>query len=151
MAYATPADLVARYGADEVRQLTDRELPAQGDPVDAVAQTALDDASATVDGFIGTRYSTPLGATYPPEIVRVTCEIARYALHGVGVPETVRLNYADALRWLRSVADGKLALVGADGSLVAMRQGGLSLSAVSPYGQGGAFGAAFAAAWQPAQ
>lgn len=150
MPYATQAEMLARFGEAELRQLTDRELPPTGDIVAAVLQRAMDDADAVVTGHLGGRYAVPLAAPLPADVARVACDIARYMLHDLSAPELVRRHYEDALRWLRDVGEGKRPLVTAEGALLPPRDaGGFSPSGVAPYARSAAFGAAFAAAWRP--
>lgn len=110
MPYATQAALVERYGADELVQLTDH---AGAGIIDAVAvAAALDDAQATIDGYLGARYAVPV-APSPALLARLACEIARYQLHGKAADDTVRRAYEDALRTLRDLSSGAAVLVGA--------------------------------------
>jgi len=150
MAYVTLVDMTARFGVDELRQLTDRAMPQQGAIVQAVLDNAIGDAGAAIDSHLGARYAVPLAGTLPPELVRVACDLARFFLHDLSVPEPVRERYEDGMRWLRDVAGGKLPLVGVDGALVGERsEPYASSSSVAAYPTGAVFGAAFAGAWQP--
>ncbi len=110
MPYATQADLAERYGADELVQLTDH-AGAGIIAADAVA-TALADAQATIDGYLGGRYAVPVSPT-PALLARLACEIARYQLHGKAADDTVRRAYEDALRTLRDLSSGAAVLIGA--------------------------------------
>ena len=65
MAYATVADMIARFGELEVLQLTDRNQEGVIDK--AVAKTALDDATAEIDAYLG-RFKRPFGKI-PPLLV----------------------------------------------------------------------------------
>lgn len=150
MPYATLADMTARFGEDELRQLTDRALPQLGAIDSAVLDQAIADADGLIDGHLGARFAVPIAAPLPPELVRVACDCARFFLHDQAVPEAVRERHEDGLRWLRSVADGKLPLVGEDGSLRSERAAVYSGSSrVQAYPDNATFGSAFAAAWQP--
>lgn len=105
MTYATQADLEARFGAEEVLQLADRN----GDGViDAgVIDQALADADAEIDGHLGSRYQLPMAAV--PQIIKVyACDIARYRLYANAATEEVRNRYLDALKYLRLAAEGKV-------------------------------------------
>lgn len=150
MTYVTLADMSDRFGDDELQQLTDRELPQQGSIVQAVLDKAIADADSLIDAHLGARYAVPIASPLPPELVRVGCDLARFFLHDQAVPEIVRERYEDAVRWLRSVADGKLPLVGSDGALRSARSAVYSGSSrVQTYPDDAVFGSAFAAAWQP--
>jgi phage gp36-like protein len=110
MAYVTEADLVLRYGQDELVQLTNR---AGGSTIDsAVLAAAIADAEAEVDGYLASRYAVPV--TVQAALLRsIAATVVRYRLHGKSAGETVRRDYEDALRWLRDVSTGKVVLVGA--------------------------------------
>ena len=107
MAYATRDDLAARFGDDEIGQ-----LEASGsDLQDGTQRTtkALNDASDTVDGYLSTRYATPL-QTVPSLVVGWTCDIARYRMWDEQAPDEVRRRFEDAIAQLRDVARGNMSL-----------------------------------------
>jgi len=107
MAYAVLQDLIDRYGQTEILELTDRDQSGQVD--EAVAQKALDDAAAEVDGYLGGRYELPLDSP-PPVLSRLTSDIARYRLYDNLAPDEVRNRYEDAVKFLRAVSEGKISL-----------------------------------------
>lgn len=125
MAYATLNDLVARYGERELIQLTDLvNMPPSAIDADRV-QIALDDASAVVDSYVGQVYALPLqgcakpvtvpGADpeymAPPQLVRITCDLARFNLYDDLAPESeVASRQKAALKELDSLAQGKTVL-----------------------------------------
>lgn len=106
MAYATQADLVAQFGEREVMALADRDNLGIIDA--GLVASALDDASAEIDGYLVGRYIVPITAV-SRLIVTYCCDIARYRLSGATVTEvdTVRNRYKDAIRFLEGVRDGK--------------------------------------------
>lgn len=106
MGYATQADIVAQFGEREVIALADRDNLGVIDA--AILQSALNDASAEIDGYLVGRYIVPL-TVVSRLIVTYCCDIARYRLSGATVTEveTVRSRYKDALRFLEGVRDGK--------------------------------------------
>lgn len=107
MPYATLADLVARFGEQELIDQTDR---ASGTNVDtAVVARVLDDAGATIDGYLTGRYALPLPSV-PPLLVGLCCDLARYALYPDAAPEMVKDRHQNALRVLREIAAGTLQL-----------------------------------------
>lgn len=110
MAYATVADMIARFGELEVLQLTDRNQEGVIDK--AVAKTALDDATAEIDAYLG-RFKRPFGKI-PPLLVRLCCDIARYRLtaaQGVLITEEIRNRYKiDVLELLKALASGDIQL-----------------------------------------
>jgi len=107
MTYATQADLEARFGLDELTQLTDRTNAGVPDAV--VVARALADADAEIDGYLASRYALPL-ATVPPVLARIACDIARYRLWEDRASEEVRRRYEDARRLLESIARGQVSL-----------------------------------------
>ena len=126
MAYATVADMIARFGELEVLQLTDRNQEGVIDK--AVAKTALDDATAEIDAYLG-RFKRPFGKI-PPLLVRLCCDIARYRLtaaQGVLITEEIRNRYKiDVLDLLRAMAKGEVQLgVDDSGEKVAAGEDGI--------------------------
>ncbi|TWB58684.1 gp436 family protein [Nitrospirillum viridazoti] len=108
MPYATLQDMVDRYGSGELRDLTDRDGTA-GQPVDAVAGVALTDASQMIDGYLVGRYQLPLSPV-PQNVVRWTCDIARFFLWKDQASDAVKTLYTAAVASLVSVQRGTLTL-----------------------------------------
>lgn len=110
MAYASVADMVARFGDLEIIQITDRNQDGLID--DDVALVALEDATAEIDAYLG-RFKRPFTDT-PPVLVRLCCDIARYRLtaaNGVLITEEIRNRYKiDVLDLLRALAKGEVQL-----------------------------------------
>lgn len=112
MAYATIQDLIDRYGQTELVRLT---TPADQDLdgiVLPVAEAALADASAEIDGYVGRRYQVPMDIA-PPIVVAKVCAIARYKLstgEQKSPTEEMRRQYDDAIAWARDVSLGKFVL-----------------------------------------
>lgn len=105
--YATSEELIGSTQPYLVSQLTGTEEP------DTVAiDRALDDASAEIDGYVGSRYSLPLPTV--PEILRRICiDIALYRLmnfRSVGDVEDSRKRYEDAVRFLKDLIRGDVSL-----------------------------------------
>lgn len=109
MSYASKANMIARFGEDEVIALTDRTNI--GVVNDAVLESALAEADAEIDPYLAPRHKLPL-ASVPKILTGYACDIARYRLCGAGVTETdsVRNRYKDAVRFLESVAAGRIGL-----------------------------------------
>lgn len=107
MAYCTQQDMIDRYGEEELIQLTDREQTGAIDT--AVLSAAIDDATGTMDAYLGTRYTLPL-ASVPAALKRICCDMARYLLHGNAAPETVADRNGAAIEFLQAVAKGDLDL-----------------------------------------
>ncbi|MCL2346459.1 MAG: DUF1320 domain-containing protein [Desulfobulbus sp.] len=118
--YATANDMMDRFGDAEMMQLAERAGSE-------VIEQALDDATAEIDIYLSNRYRLPLDPA-PPVIRRVACDIARYRLFDNAAPEEVRRRYEDALRLLRSLANGTASLglpglVEPNGEAVVVRPG----------------------------
>ena len=107
MAYASSADLEARFGQPELLQLTD--LDNGGQYNSARMASALADASDEIDAYLAGRYSLPLTST-PAVLVAVCADIARYYLYGAAVPELVSERYQERLKFLVRVANGTVSL-----------------------------------------
>ena len=137
MPYLTPADLVARFGGEEIAQLADRSTPREvtpellalalaEDPLagwaesDVAAVTAalallgttIDDAQSAIDAYLSGRYTTPL-ATVPLVIKRMCADVARFYLHGDRASDPVIKAYEAAMGLCRDISNGKVAF-GAD-------------------------------------
>ena len=109
MTYATQADLVERFGFEEVAQRTNR---FDGRSIDeAVLARALADAGAEIDAYLVRRYALPLAST-PGLLVRLCADLARYQLCGDKVPDSVRQRYVDAVAVLKRLATGEVQLAG---------------------------------------
>jgi phage gp36-like protein len=137
MTYATATDLLTRFDAEEIVQRCAREIPrlvsdemlrtaAAGGDLGGYSEEeqaataraldklrhALEDARATVDGYLAGRYQLPL-SPLPPVLVRIACELARYYLYDDQLTEPVKQRFEANVRFLRDVASGVLQL-GAD-------------------------------------
>lgn len=109
MSYASQNDLSARFGLDELAQVSDQS--GRGVLDQDVVDRALEDANAEVDGYLSARYSLPLAlANIPAILKRVTCDIARYRLWNDRASDEVRQRYEDARRLLEQIAAGKVRL-----------------------------------------
>jgi phage gp36-like protein len=105
-AYITQDDLVARFGAAEIQQLSDREMAGQINTA-RVAQ-AIADTCARIDGYLAAQYDLPLPSV-PAALPTLACDICRYLLAELPTGE-MRDRHNDALSWLRDVASGKFGL-----------------------------------------
>ncbi|TCS62582.1 gp436 family protein [Varunaivibrio sulfuroxidans] len=115
MTYATAQDMIDRFGAQELIELTDRADPPLG-AIDAqVLAGALADADAAIDGYIAVRYDLPLIAT-PALLVKVACDIARKHLYKDAPLDEVTAAYKDAIALLRDISRGvaELDIAGAE-------------------------------------
>jgi phage gp36-like protein len=139
--YLTPADLIARYGAEEIAQRADRGMPRRvtasllqaqlaGDDLIgagvaeddygavraalAVIESAIADGQSEVDSYLASRYAVPLA--HPPGVIlRFTGDIARYALYDDHATEEVEKRYGNAVKFLQAIAKGTASIdVGPD-------------------------------------
>ena len=109
MAYATQADMVSRFGTDQLVEITDRADPPTG-AIDATALGgALDDAESEIDSYIMGRYTLPL-ANPPQVLTRLACDMARYYLAADRVTGIITQRYSDAVKFLQAVAAGRASL-----------------------------------------
>ena len=107
MSYCTPQDMIDRFGENELIDLTDRDDTGA---INAdVLGRAIDDASAKIDSYLGSRYQLPIDPL-PPILVRYACDIARFNLYDESVPDVVETRHKDATRFLELVAAGKVLL-----------------------------------------
>ncbi|MDP3926162.1 MAG: DUF1320 family protein [Hydrogenophaga sp.] len=113
MSYATAADLVQRFGADELAQLADPLHTGEADP--ALLALALADAHAEIDGYLAARYQLPLPVV-PVVLVRLACDVARYRLWADVASAEVRQRYEDAVKLLANMSRGVVALGLPEGS-----------------------------------
>jgi phage gp36-like protein len=107
--YATEAELISL----QIPTAALAGVTAMGiDPEDHLIQ-----ASGKVDTYLRGRYRLPLSAPYPDEIKMVTLQLAAYTIicaRGFDANEpadvTFRMQYDDAIMWLREIAAGKVSL-----------------------------------------
>lgn len=98
MGYVTKADMIARYGEDQLIQLTDRANVGAID--DAVLDAAIADVDAEVDSHLQGRYSLPL-TEVPKILTRAAATIAYAELHTLELPEAA----ANRLKWARGLLE----------------------------------------------
>ena len=134
MRYATASQLLARYAADEIAQRADTGVPSlvdgallqqaaagadqsgysEEERLAAAAalsriERALGDAEQTINTYLGGRYQLPLSQT-PDVLERIACQIARFVLYDDSATEQIKTLYQDAIKFLDSVATGKVQL-----------------------------------------
>lgn len=98
--YATRDDLIARFGT-EVEQL--ESMHPQGN---TAVQSAIQDATEEIDGYLAGRYDLPL-PNVPNNLKRLACDIARYYLYFQQPTELVEKRYEQAIDYLKMVANNK--------------------------------------------
>ncbi|MCF8491362.1 MAG: DUF1320 domain-containing protein [Rhodospirillum sp.] len=109
MAYATKMDMVLAFGQGEMIQITDIEEPYINTINDDRLNSALDEATSAVDGYLRGRYVLPVSPV-PTDLRRRVCDIARFLLHDDGATDAVKDRYDRAMKWLRDISDGKVSL-----------------------------------------
>lgn len=109
MTYATPSDMLTRFGEGEIIALTDRASLGVVDTT--VLDGALLEATAEIEPYLAPRHALPLTAV-PKIVTGFCCDIARYRLCGSGVTVTddIRDRYKDAIRFFEQVAKGVIGL-----------------------------------------
>lgn len=132
--YASAAQLLARYSAEEIAQRADASVPpvVYGELLSAAAngsdlsgytaeeqaaataalarvERALEDARQTIDSYLGGRYQLPL--TQAPEVLeRIAGQLTRYFLYDDAATEQIANLYKDSIKFLESVATGRVQL-----------------------------------------
>lgn len=101
MSYCTLADLIKRYGKDEIIELTDRDR--SGDIDEAIVESAISDAKNEIDSYLATRYELPL-LSVPAMLNPVCSDIARYYLYEDRVTDHVEKRYKDRIDYLVRVS-----------------------------------------------
>lgn len=117
MAYTSKAQMITRWGSDEVLRSADRD-PQDGTADDATIAAHCDDASSLVDSYlVRAGYTVPVNPV-PAVLTLKATDIAIYTLSfdvGGAYAEEKRKRYDDALRWLEMLAEGDVQLPGPDG------------------------------------
>lgn len=129
-AYCSRADLVERFGAVELAQLTDETAAAAVD--ESEVTKVCDEATSLVDAYLSSRFVVPLAAPIPTIVRKWTCDIARKFLWKDRAREgsVVCANYDAALAQLRDVARGMIGLPDATG--VQIVQSGAAITIIAP-------------------
>ena len=112
MPYATPQDLIDRFGETELLDLTD--LAGIGVVDEAKISAAVAEADAEIDSYLRGRYALPL-APVPKLLTRLACELVRESLHTNAPSDTVKGRAEAARRLLRDISSGKSHLAFASG------------------------------------
>lgn len=138
MGYVTKADLIARYGEEELIRLTDRAGAGVID--DAVLNVAIADVDAEVDAHLASRYTLPL-AEVPSVLTRAAATIAFAELHTLDVPATLseRVKWARGLLKQIGAGDIRLGDANGDGAAPAVATSGpaYTTAATPAYAAGG--------------
>lgn len=107
----TDGDIMpGRISEDQLLQLT-----SENDTVDQdVIDDAIESADAEIDSYCGVKYSVPF-ATVPTRVKSLSADMATYYLFKkraalVGMPESIRQSYDDAIAFLKDVSRGTASL-----------------------------------------
>ena len=139
-AYCVPTDISGLYGEPLLIRLSD---PDNGVAVDTdLVESAIEDASATIDSNLAVRYSLPLSEEQQTPVLKVFAvdiSVYRMAMRATIQTEEMRQRYDDAIRGLERIADRKADLgvpvsedgddeedtdrVGANARIIAMQRG----------------------------
>lgn len=98
--YCTRNDLVERFGENVVADLE------YGRP-NAVTE-AIDDASGTIDSYLGSRYPLPL-TVIPTVLKRIARDLVRYGLD-IDPDETIQKRRDESIKFLTALAKGDVSL-----------------------------------------
>lgn len=110
----TPGDIMpARISQAQLLQLTS-ETDVVDDIDQAVIDNAIEEADAVIDSYCGVKYSVPF-TTPTTRVKSLSATIAVYNLFEkrsalVGMPESIRTSYEDAIAFLKDVSTGKASL-----------------------------------------
>lgn len=112
MAYCTIADLIARYGTEEILAIADRDEDGAADEV--VVAAACGDAAAEIDARLAGRYRVPLDR--PAAVIRMlACDLARFRLLAGRPHEQAIERHKAAVDLLDAMASGAVSLPGVAG------------------------------------
>jgi phage gp36-like protein len=112
MAYASIADMVLRYGNNEIARASTPDGVDVGQIVPEPVVAALEDASAVIDGYLRKRYRVPLDVA-PTEVQLACCRLARYSLSTGGERQPAEQTQKDqeaTMRWLKDISLGHVLL-----------------------------------------
>lgn len=105
MAYATLADLIARFTEVELAQVADTDGSGEIDA--AKVARALGDAGAEIDAALVGRYTLPM-TPVPELLTRIACDLARESLYADNPTKTVEARAKSARDLLAAIAAGRM-------------------------------------------
>lgn len=134
MRYASPSDLVSRFGLTTIAQVATPErfavVPVEllqltidggdtsaytAEEVEAATSTldvitaAMNDAANEIDFYLAPKYPLPFDPV-PAMLVKLACDLARYNLYQAGASDEVKDRHKNATRILEQLGDGRLQL-----------------------------------------
>ena len=109
--YSTLDDLLKIVSEQTLIELTDERLSEEID--DSIVQSAIEDADTIIDGYLGGRYTLPLGSV-PKLIKKISVDIVIYTLYSrrliTDMPESITIRYKNATKLLEKIQTGKIML-----------------------------------------
>ncbi|MBD2492475.1 gp436 family protein [Aulosira sp. FACHB-615] len=110
MSYATVEEFTSVIGNQETVELTNLDNPSATTVNSDRLQQVLEDASGEIDGYLATRYATPL--EFIPSTIRTYCvDIAWYRLAQNNAPEQFATRYNNAIARLKDIEKGIMVLL----------------------------------------
>ena len=109
MGYCTKDELLTKIPEDYLTDLADDD--GDGIVEDSIVNEAIEQASAEIDAYVGSRYPTPLSSV--PKIIKKLCiDIAIYNLHlrSDKVTDAWKDVYKNAVELLKAIAKGDITL-----------------------------------------
>ena len=108
MAYLTQEDIEALRGEPIVTQIL---MDSTGSPSPDRLQSAIDEASSTIDRNLRGRYTVPF-TSLPGELLGIAHDLTWYALRRFSgnTPEDDEKRYQNALKSLRDISSGAVQL-----------------------------------------
>lgn len=107
MSYVTAEQLMTRFGADRLRDLTDHQ--GAGTVNDDVLGNAIGLAESEIDASLSARYQLPL-QTVPPLLAGIAGDLVLVRLHVDAAPEPVLAAARNARATLAQIRAGELEL-----------------------------------------
>lgn len=109
MSYCSLAQLIDRYSAKLLIEISDRGEEPTGEIDAALIARAIADADALIDGYLKVRYALPL-ASVPSLVTDLSLVISVYKAHAHVAAEKIVNDYRDALKTLKEIAQGLIQL-----------------------------------------
>lgn len=110
MNYCTLEDILGHIPESRLIEITDDINPSASGEVNAnVVDKAIQEASTTIDAYIGKRFKLPLSSV--PNVLKMVCvDLVIYNLYErvteMNVTEGMKLRYSNAIALLKRIADG---------------------------------------------
>lgn len=112
--YCTLQNLIDRYGAALLIQLTDRSAIGTGEIDSGLVDRAIAEAGEMIDGYLAPRYALPL-AQVPGMICVLAQQLAIWSLHVATPEDKIGKDYDRALATLRDISRGVIGIPNAEG------------------------------------